>query len=168
MGICNLSPHLRNSAILRTTKSSAELQTQKSYRTAIADVQNLTSTIPQLSAVSCQLRYFLVPFPQLRLVLKINQKYFFRIVCFSRNQKPALKGQLHKMFSPIFFSWIYLIPWPKICQKLRKWSSQVADLKLRTDTRKNCDCGIAELRLRSNVFLKVAELRSCGCRATFL
>jgi hypothetical protein len=29
VGIRNLSPHLRNSAILRTTKSSAELRTKK-------------------------------------------------------------------------------------------------------------------------------------------
>jgi hypothetical protein len=75
VGIRILSPHLRNSAILRTTKSIAELRTKKSCRTAIADLQNLTSAIPQLSAVSCQFRYFLVPCPQLRMVLKINQKH---------------------------------------------------------------------------------------------
>jgi hypothetical protein len=28
-----------------------------------------------------------------------------------------------------------------------------------TDFRKNCDCGITEFRLRSNIPLKVAELR---------
>jgi hypothetical protein len=72
----NLSPNLRNSAILQSTKSIAELRTKKSCGTAVADLQNLTSAIPQLSAVSCQFRYFLVPFPQLRLDLKINQKYF--------------------------------------------------------------------------------------------
>jgi hypothetical protein len=66
LGIRNLSPHLRNSAILRTTKSIAELRTKKSCGTAIADLQTLTSAIPQLSAVSCQL-YFLVPNPQLRM-----------------------------------------------------------------------------------------------------
>jgi hypothetical protein len=43
----------------------------------IAGLQNLTSAIPQLSAVSSQFRYFLVLFPQLRMVLKINQKYFY-------------------------------------------------------------------------------------------
>jgi hypothetical protein len=68
LGIRNLSPHLRNSAILRTTKSIAELRTKKSCGTAIADLQNLTSAIPQLSAVSCQFRYFLVPFLQPRMV----------------------------------------------------------------------------------------------------
>ncbi len=73
LGIRNLSPHLRNSAILRTTKLIAELQTKKSCGTAIADLQNLTSAILQLYAVSCQFRYFLVPFPQLRIVLKINK-----------------------------------------------------------------------------------------------
>jgi hypothetical protein len=75
LGIRNLSPHLRNSTILRTIKSFAELRTKKSGGTAIADLQNLTFAIPQLSAVSCQFRYFLVPFIQPRTVLKINQKY---------------------------------------------------------------------------------------------
>jgi hypothetical protein len=36
----------------------------------------LTSAILQLSAVSCQLSYFLVSFPQLRMVLKINLTYY--------------------------------------------------------------------------------------------
>ncbi len=43
VGIRNLSPHLRNSAILRTTKSIAELRPKKSCETTIADLQNLTS-----------------------------------------------------------------------------------------------------------------------------
>jgi hypothetical protein len=76
VGIRNLSPHLRNSAILQTTKSIAELRTEKSCGTAVADLQNLTSAIPHLSAVSCQFRYFLVPFPLLRVDLKINPKIF--------------------------------------------------------------------------------------------
>jgi hypothetical protein len=49
VGIRNLSPHLRNSAILRTTILIVELRTKKSCGTAIADLQNLTSAIPQLS-----------------------------------------------------------------------------------------------------------------------
>jgi hypothetical protein len=76
VGIRNLSSQLRNFAILQTTKSIAELQTKKSFGIAIADLQNLTSAILQLSTVSCQFCYVLVPFPQLRMVLKINQKYF--------------------------------------------------------------------------------------------
>jgi hypothetical protein len=68
VGIRNLSTHLSNSAKLRTNKSIAELQTKKSCGTAITDLQNMTSAIPQLSAVSCQFRYFLVPFPQLKMV----------------------------------------------------------------------------------------------------
>jgi hypothetical protein len=71
-----LSPHLRNSAILRTTKSIVELRTKKSCGIAIADLQNLISAIPQLSAVYRQFRHFLVPFPQLKMVLKINHRYF--------------------------------------------------------------------------------------------
>jgi hypothetical protein len=74
VGIRNLSPHLRNSAILRTPIE--ELRTKKSCGTAIADLENLTFAIPQLSTVSCLFRYFLDPFPQLRMVLKINPKYF--------------------------------------------------------------------------------------------
>ncbi len=42
-------------------------------------------------------------------------------------------------------------------RKLKNWSSQVADF------RKNCDCGIAELRLRSIISLKVVELRLRKC-----
>jgi hypothetical protein len=64
VGIRNLSPQLRNIA-----------DYQIDCGAAVADLQNLTSAIPQLSAVSCQFRYFLVPFPQLRMDLKINQKY---------------------------------------------------------------------------------------------
>jgi hypothetical protein len=72
---------VRNSAILRTSKSIAELRTKKGYGTAIADLQNLTSASPQLSAVSGQFHYFPVPFPQLRMFLKITQN-IFRILCF--------------------------------------------------------------------------------------
>ncbi len=59
LGIRNLSPYLRNSAILRTTKTIAELRTKKSCGTVIADLENLTSAIPQLSAASCQSATFL-------------------------------------------------------------------------------------------------------------
>ncbi len=71
VGIRYFSPHLRNSAILRTTKSIMELRTKKSCGIVIAKLQNMTSVIPQLSAVSGQFSYFLVPFPQLRMFLKI-------------------------------------------------------------------------------------------------
>jgi hypothetical protein len=62
VGIRNLSPHLCHSATLRTTKSIAELQTKKSCRTAIVEVQILTSAISQLSAASCQFCYLSSPF----------------------------------------------------------------------------------------------------------
>jgi hypothetical protein len=51
VGIRNLSPHFRNSAILRTTKSIAELRTKKYCGTALADLQKLTSAIPQLCSI---------------------------------------------------------------------------------------------------------------------
>jgi hypothetical protein len=79
VGIHNLSMHLRNSAILGTTKLTAESWTKKSCEFAIADLQKLTSAILQLSAVYCHFCYFLVPFPQLRMVLKINQKIVFEL-----------------------------------------------------------------------------------------
>ncbi len=104
----------------------------------------LTSIIPQHSAFSCQFHYFPVPFPQLRMVLKINQKYF-RTVCFSGNKKFALKGQMHEIFYfPFFFSWINQISWPKICRKLRKWSSRDADFRKKLRLR-NCRVVVAEL-----------------------
>jgi hypothetical protein len=71
VGIRNFSLHLRKSAILHTTKMIVELQTKKSCGIMIADLQNMTSAIPQLSAVSSRFSHFLVPFPQLRLFLKI-------------------------------------------------------------------------------------------------
>jgi hypothetical protein len=75
VGIRNLSPHLRNSAILRTTKTSAELRTKKKLRNCDCgpwkfDFCN-SSTFRSLLPV----RYFLVPFPQLRLVLKVKKNY---------------------------------------------------------------------------------------------
>jgi hypothetical protein len=92
VGIRNLSPHFRNSTILRTTRPIAELRTKKSCGTAIADLQNLTSAIPQLSTVSGQFCYFLVTFREVRMVLK-STKNIFRMVCFYRNQQLALRGQ---------------------------------------------------------------------------
>jgi hypothetical protein len=65
VGIRNLSPQLRNIA-----------DNQIDCGVAIADLQNLTSAILQLSTVSCQFRYILVSFPKLRMALKINQNYF--------------------------------------------------------------------------------------------
>jgi hypothetical protein len=49
------------------------------------DLQNLTSAILQLSAVSCQFRYFLVPFISSGWFYK-STKNIFRTVCFSGNK----------------------------------------------------------------------------------
>jgi hypothetical protein len=79
MGIRNLNPHLCNSAILRTTKSIAELRNKKSCRTVIADLQNMTSAIPQFRnfpqspaspLLSC-------PFSSAQDGFKRQQKIFF-------------------------------------------------------------------------------------------
>jgi hypothetical protein len=47
---------------------------KKAAAPAIADLQNLTSAIPQHSAVSGQFSYFLVTSPQLSMFVKICQK----------------------------------------------------------------------------------------------
>jgi hypothetical protein len=71
-----------------------ELKNKKCCRSPIADLKNLTSAIPQLSAISGQFPYFIVLFPQLRMLYKkIQPKTMFTIVCFNGNQKLALKGQ---------------------------------------------------------------------------
>jgi hypothetical protein len=50
-----------------------------------------------------------------------------------------------------------------------KNAAKIAEVKLSScglevaDSNKNCDCGIAELRLRSNIFFRVAELRLRKC-----
>jgi hypothetical protein len=67
---------VRTSAIPQYCGRPKQLRTKKRCRTAVADLQNLISSIPQLSAVFGQFKYFLVPFPQLRMFLKIDQKYF--------------------------------------------------------------------------------------------
>ncbi len=77
-------------------------------------------------------RYFLVPFPQLRMDLKGNKKYFLNPL-FLWKPKTCLKKTVAWYFLPLIFSpWIDQIPRPKMCRKLRNWSSQVADLKLQT------------------------------------
>jgi hypothetical protein len=103
VGICNLGPHLRNSAILGTTKLIAELRTKKSCGIAIADLQNLTFAIPQLTAVSSQIHYFLVPFPQLRMVLKSNQKYFLNCFFSMETQNLPWRDSNMRFWPQIFF-----------------------------------------------------------------
>jgi hypothetical protein len=82
------------------------------------------------------------------MVLKINQKYF-RTICFSGNQKLALKGQLHKFFtSDSLFHESTGFHGQKYAENCGSEA-----LKLRTSEK----IVIAELWLRSNISLK-----SCG------
>ncbi len=105
MGIRNFSPQLRNSAILRTTKSIAELRTKKSCGTAIADLQNLTSPIPQLSAISGQFPYFTVPCPRLRMLQQSTKNNVYNVS--KEIKKTCVKGTAARDFWPaIFFPWI--------------------------------------------------------------
>ncbi len=121
----------------------------------IADLQNLTSAIPQLSTVSCQFRYFLVPFPQLRMVLKITPIYLELFV--SLETKTCLKGTVAQGFLlPIFFFTNQPDSTAKNMPKIAKVKLSSCGFEV-ADFRKNCDCRIAELRLQSNITLK-----SCG------
>jgi hypothetical protein len=87
VGIRIFFPHFHNIA---DNQSIAELRTKKSCVTATADLQNLTSAIPQLSAVSGQFPYFIVSFPQLKMFSKINQKQFLQSSLPMETKKLAL------------------------------------------------------------------------------
>jgi hypothetical protein len=63
---------------LWTTKLIAELQTKNSCGSAIAELQNLTSAIHQLSAVSCQL-LLSSPFSSAQDGFKNQPKIFFEL-----------------------------------------------------------------------------------------
>ncbi len=159
VGICNLSPHLRNSAILQTTKSIAELWTKK-----VTELQLRTFKIwlpqfrkcPQSPAVPLLSRHF----SSAQDGLKKNILELF----VSMKTKSWLKGTVAWDFlPPIFFSWIFRIPTSKICEN---FLSEATELKLWTSEK----IAIAELRLRlrSNISEKVAEVlpSSCGIAIT--
>ncbi len=111
----------------------------------IADLQNLTS-----ATLCCLLPVPLLssPFFSAQDGFK-NQPKILRTVCFSGNQKFALKGQLPKIFSSYF---IYHESTGFHSQKYAKNCGSEA-LKLRTSEK----IAIVELRLQSNISLK-----SCG------
>jgi hypothetical protein len=120
--------------------------------------KNLISAIPQFSAVSCQFHYFLVPFPQLRIVLKINQGYFKNCL-FLLKTKLALKGELHEIFTSSFF-----MNGPN---STAKNMTKIAEVKLSS-------CGlqkklrVMELQLQSNISSKrygiaIAEVLPSSC-----
>jgi hypothetical protein len=137
VGIRNLSPKLRNIA---DNQIDCGVANEKSCGTAIADLQNLTFAILQLSAVSCQFCYFLVPFPQLRMV-KINQKYLCNCL-FLWKQKLALKGQLHEIFTSNFFFMNQLDSKAKNMPKIAEVKLSSGGFKV-SDFRKNCNCRVA-------------------------
>jgi hypothetical protein len=89
------------------------------------------------------------PFSSAQDGFKINEKYFQNFLCLWK-PKTCLKGTVARDFlSPIFFH-----------ESTENCGSGA--LKLRTlscGLQKNCDWGIAELRLRSNIPFKVVELR---------
>ncbi len=118
------------------------------------------SALPNWNYVG-QFCYLLVPFPQFRMVEKINQEYFYdRLVlvrhkiCSKILQQPKNCWQYKKLSSQatLWLVWLLSIPFAQlrmiiknICQQFQKRSSQVADLKLRTTEKRlewqNCSCG---------------------------
>jgi hypothetical protein len=160
MGIRPLSPHFCNSAILQTTKSIAELRTKKLRNCDCGpskfDFRNSASLRSLLAAPLLS-----SPFSSAQDGFK-NQLKIFLELSISLETKTCLKGTVAQYFSPlIFFSWIDQIPHPKICRKLRKWSSQVANF------RKNSNLRIVDLRLQST-FLAEWRLRKCFLQVTEL
>jgi hypothetical protein len=79
LGIRNLSPHLATPQYCGQPNRLLSCGLQKSCGTAIADLQKLTSAIPQLSAVSCQFRYFLVPFSSAQEGFKNQSKILLEL-----------------------------------------------------------------------------------------
>jgi hypothetical protein len=90
------------------------------------------------------------------MALKINQKYFLNPL-FLWKPKSCLKGTVARDFiPPDCFSMNRPDPTAKNKPKIAELKLPSCGLEV-ADFRKNCDCGIAELRLRSNISLKVAE-----------
>ncbi len=106
-----------------------------------------SATFPSLLPVRC----FQGPFPHLRMVLKINQKYISNPL-FLWTPKTCLKGTVARDFLPPDF--FLHESTGSYSQKYAK----IAELKL-----PSCGLEVADFRK-----ILIAELRSCGCGATFL
>ncbi len=91
---------------------------------------------------------------------KNQPKIFLELSVSLETKKLALKGQFYEIFtSDFFFMNPKQIPRQKYAEDC---GLEVADI------RKYCDCGIAELRLRSNISFKscgiaIAEVRPSNC-----
>jgi hypothetical protein len=102
---------------------------------------------------------------------KNQQKNIFRTVCFSGNQKLALKEQLHKIL-PLIFSWTptrfhgqkYAENCGNEALKLRTWSCR-HQKKLRL---RNCGVAVAEQHCLKSCGIAIAEVfpSSCGIAIT--
>jgi hypothetical protein len=153
---------VRTSAILRTTILIAELRTKKSCGTAIADLQNfyfrISATFPSIPPV----RYFLVPFLQLRMVLKINQKFLESYVSLKTKNLPE-RDSSTRFLSRIFFLYESTGSTSKTMpknaelklsscgleKKLRLWNCGVVVAEQHVFKKlRNCDCGRASFKLR--------------------
>ncbi len=149
VGIRNLGPHLRNCAIWRTTKSIADLRTKKSCGNWEFDFLN-SATL-----------HSLLPFPLL------STKDIFRTVCFSRNQKLALKGQQHEIF---YLQYFFHESTGFHSQKYAERCGSEA-LKLRTSGKivRNSRVAVAEQhffkKLRNCDYRSASfKLQNCNCR----
>ncbi len=147
VGVRNLSPHLRNSAILRTTKSIAELRTKKVaelrlriFKLWLPQFRNY----PQSPANSATFWYLFLA----QDGVKNQPKIFLELSVSLEIKKTCLKETVARDFlPPIFFSWT---PTGSYGQKYAE------------------NCGNEALKLRTSEKIAIAELRSCGCGATFL
>ncbi len=155
---------------MRTTKSIAELRSKKSCGIAIADLQNLTSAIPQLSTVSniiFKKNSSLLPIPLRSSPFSSAQDGFknkpklFSELFVPLETKLTLKGQLHEIFYLRFFCSNSMAKnMPKIAEvKLSSCGFKVADLK------KNCDCGVAvaEQHFFKSCGIAIAEVLPSSC-----
>ncbi len=91
---------------------------------------------------------------------KKSTKNIFRPVCFSGNQKLALKRQLHEIcYLRFFFMNPNRIARSKKCKKIAEMRLLICGLEV-ADIRKNCDCGVA---VAERHFFK--KLRNCDCES---
>ncbi len=153
MGIRNLSPHLCNSAILRTIKSIAELRSKKFAELPLRTFHNSATfrsllPVPLLSSPFSSVQYF------------YNCLYLWK-------PRTGLTGTVARDFYLRFFFMNQPDSTDKNMQKIAEMNLSSCWLEV-ADFRKNYDCGIAELRLWSNISLKSCgiasfQLRNCDC-----
>jgi hypothetical protein len=147
---------------LRTTKAIAELRTKK-----VAELRLRTFKIwlPQYATFHSLLLGPLLSSPFTSA--QDGFKKIFQNCLFPWKPKTCLKGTVAWDFLPlIFFSWIYQIPQPKICQhfgsealKLWTWSGGLQkNLRLRS-----CGVAVAKQHFWKSCGIAIAEVLPSSC-----